>query len=111
MLRSILAALALLLLPATASASKVSVVLADGCQGDVACSKYGGAPPVPITTFEGAAGEANRVTVARSGGDFLIRDDGAVLAAEAPCTSLDAHNARCPVTEGFQGLHAFAAAL
>jgi len=48
------AVLLLLAAPATASASKVSVVLADGCQGDVACSKYGGAPPVPITTVQGA---------------------------------------------------------
>jgi Ca2+-binding RTX toxin-like protein len=111
MLRPTLALLILLLLPATASASKVSVVLADGCQGDVACSKYGGAPPVPITTFEGAPGEANRVSVSRAGDEFVVRDDGAALTAEAPCSSVDAHSARCPVTEGFQGLHGFAAAL
>ena len=102
-------ALALLLaLPATASASKVSVVLADGCQGDVACSKYGGAPPVPITTFEGAPGEANRVGVGRAGGEFVVRDDGAVLTAESPCVAVDAHSARCPVTEGSYGLPGFA---
>ena len=101
----------LLALPASASASKLSVVLADGCQGDVACSKYGGAPPVPITTFEGAAGEANRVTVRRDGDEFVVRDDGAVLTAESPCTAIDAHSARCPVTNGFQGLHGFGAGL
>ena len=110
-MRLALALAVLLALPASASASKVSVVMADGCQGDVACSKYGGAPPVPITTFEGAAGEANRVTVSRQGSEFLVRDDGAVLTAESPCTSVDAHSARCPVTNGFQGLHGFAAAL
>src|SRR5829696_1287831 len=108
-MRLVLALLLLLALPASASASKVSVLMADGCQGDVACSKYGGAPPVPITTFQGAPGEANRVS--RAGRDFLVRDDGAALAAEAPCTALDEHSVRCPVTEGFQGLHGFAALL
>ena len=110
-MRLTLALLLLLALPASASASKVSVVMADGCQGDVACSKYGGAPPVPITTFEGAAGEANRVTVSREADAFVVRDDGAVLAAEAPCTAVGEHSARCPVTEDFQGLHGFAALL
>src|SRR5918995_3324481 len=110
-MRLALALLLLLLLPPTASASKVHVVLADGCQGDLACSKYGGAPPVPITTFEGARGEANRVTVSREGNEFVVRDDGAVLTAESPCTRVDDHGARCPVTEGFQGLPGFAAAL
>jgi Ca2+-binding RTX toxin-like protein len=69
------------------------------------------APPVPITTFEGAPGEANRVGVSRAGGDFVVRDDGAALTAEAPCTAVDEHSVRCPVTEGFQGLHGFAALL
>jgi Ca2+-binding RTX toxin-like protein len=111
-MRLALAALALLLLlPATASASKVSVVMADGCQGDVACTKYGGAPPVPITTFEGGPGEANQVGVSRSRSEFVIHDDGAVLAAEAPCTAVDEHSARCPVTEGAYGLHGLAVAL
>jgi Ca2+-binding RTX toxin-like protein len=111
-MRVVLALVLLLLaVPASASASKVSVVLADGCQGDVACSKYGGAPPVPVTTFEGASGEANRVSVSRSGGAFAIRDDGAVLVPEAPCTALDEHRARCPVTTGAYGLPGFAAQL
>jgi len=105
------AVLLLLAAPATASASKVSVVLADGCQGDVACSKYGGAPPVPITTVQGAPGEANRIGVSRARSEFLIRDDGAVLTAEAPCTAVDEHSARCPVTEGAYGLHGLAVAL
>src|SRR5690349_4417165 len=111
-MRLVLSLLALLLvLPATASASKVSVVMADGCQGDVACSKYGGAPPVPITTVVGGPGEANRVGVSRSGDAFVVRDDGAVLTAEAPCSVVDAHSARCPVTEDYQGLRGFAAVL
>ena len=111
-MRLALAIALLLALPATASASKVSVVLADGCNGDVACSKYGGAPPVPVTTFEGAAGEANLVGVRREGGEFVVRDDGALLTAESPCV-LDrrAQRARCPVTEGSGGMHGFAAAL
>ena len=110
-MRLALALLLLLALPASASASKVSVVLADGCQGAVACQTSGGAPPVPITTFVGAPGEANRVTVSRAGSEFVVRDDGAVLTAEAPCVAVDQHGARCPVTEGFQGLPGFAAAL
>jgi len=110
-MRLILALGLLLALPATASAAKVHVVMADGCQGDLACSKYGGAPPVPITTFEGAPGEANRVGVSRAGGDFIVRDDSAVLTAEAPCAAVAEHSVRCPVTEGFQGLHGFAALL
>jgi Ca2+-binding RTX toxin-like protein len=110
-MRLLLAVALLLALPASASASRAYVALADGCQGDAACTKYGGAPPVPITTFEGAPGEANRVTVSRDGGDFVIRDDGAVLSAESPCTRVDDHSARCPVTEGGYGLHGLAAAL
>ena len=102
-MRLALALAVLLALPATASASKVSVVLADGCNGDVACSKSGGAPPVPVTTFEGAPGEANVVGVRREGGELVIRDDGAVLTAESPCTAVDAHSARCPVTPGTGG--------
>ena len=105
-------ALALLLaLPATASAAKVSVVLADGCRGDVACSKYGGAPPVPVTTFQGAAGEANVVAVRREGGVFVVRDDGATLTAESPCVLSDAHSAACPITEGSPGIPGFGAVL
>src|SRR5215212_3284929 len=99
-MRLLLAMALLLALPASASASRAYVALADGCQGDAACSKYGGLPPVAITTVEGAPGEANRVTVRREGGDFLLRDDGAVLGAEAPCARVDDHTARCPVTEG-----------
>src|SRR5215216_5013663 len=110
-MRLALAIVLLLALPATASASTVSVQFADGCQGDTACSKYGGLPPVPITTFAGAPGEANRVTIGREGGQFAVRDDGAALTAQAPCTQVDAHNARCPVTEGQYGLHGFAADL
>src|SRR5215212_9015577 len=92
--------LLLVVLPATASAAKVSVVLADRCQGDVACSKYGGAPPVPVTTFEGAPGERNLVAVRNEEREFVVRDEGALLTAEAPCASVDAHTARCPVTQG-----------
>src|SRR5918995_211976 len=111
MTRLALALVLLLAVPSAASASKLSVVLADGCQGDLACSKYGGAPPVPITTFQGAPGEANRVSVSRAGGDLVVRDDGTVLTPEAPCAAVDEHSARCPVTEGSYGLHGFGALL
>ena len=110
-MRLLLALGLLLAVPGAASASTVSVFLADGCQGDVACSKYGGASPVPITSFQGAPGEANLVSVRRDGGEFVVRDDGAVLVAESPCSSVDAHSARCPVTEGGYGLHGLAIGL
>jgi Ca2+-binding RTX toxin-like protein len=109
--RLLLALAALLAVPGAASASTVSVFMADGCQGDTACSKYGGAPPVPITSFLGGPGEANRVTLSRDGGEFVVRDDGATLRAEAPCRAVDDHMARCPVTEGGYGLHGIGADL
>src|SRR5918995_581739 len=112
MTRLALALVLLLAVPSAASASKLSVVLADGCQGDLACSKYGGAPPVPITTFQAAPGEVNRVSVRRVGGLFLVRDDGAVLTPEAPCKRADdEHSAYCQLTEGAPGLHGFGALL
>ena len=110
-MRLVLAIAILLALPGTASASKVSVVLADGCRGDTACTKDGGAPPVPVTTFAGAAGEANLVGVRREGGVFVVRDDGAALTAESPCVLSDAHSAACPITEGSPGIPGFAAVL
>ena len=48
-MRALLAAVIVLAFPATASASTVSVFQADGCAGDIVCSKYSGAPPVPVT--------------------------------------------------------------
>ena len=53
-------------------------------------------------------GRPTSSSVRRDGGEFVVRDDGAVLTAEAPCTAVDAHSARCPVTEGSGGLHGFA---
>ena len=110
-MRLVLALVVLLGLPASASASSASVVLADGCAGDAACQKYAGAPPVPVTTFEGGAGEANRVTVSRDGSELVLRDDGATLGAKEPCRSVDDHTARCPVTEGTGGVRGLALAL
>ena len=110
-MRLLLAIALVLALPGAASASTVSVFLADGCQGDVACSKYGGAPPVPVTSFQGGPGEANSVTLAREGGELVVRDAGAALRAEAPCRAVDEHMARCPVTNGVGGLPGLSAGL
>jgi len=107
----LLAIAVLMALPGAASASTVSVFLADGCQGDVACSKYGGAPPVPVTSFLGGPGEANSVTLSRDGEELVVRDDGAAVRAEAPCRAVDEHTARCPVTNGAGGLPGMSAAL
>lgn len=107
----LLVAVAALALPGAASAATVSVVFADSCAGDVACSKYGGGTPVPVTRFAGAAGEANRLTVSREGSEFVFRDVGAPLAAEAPCTSVDAATVRCPVTEGLPAIRGLSLSL
>jgi Ca2+-binding RTX toxin-like protein len=85
--------------------------MADSCQGDVACSKYGAGTPVPVTSFAAAPGEVNRVTVAREGDVFVIRDAGAALQAQAPCQSVDANTARCPVTPAQPGINGLAVAL
>ena len=110
-MRLALALVLLLALPATASASKVSVVLADGCAGDVACSKYGGAPPVPVTTFEGAAGGGQPRRRAARG--RRVRDPRRRRRADrrVAVRLVDAHSARCPVTEGTGGVRGFGAAL
>ena len=112
MTRLALALVLLLAAPSAASASKLSVVMADGCLGNVACTKYRGLPPVPITTFQAAPGEVNRVSVRRVGGLFLVRDEGAVVDVEAPCTRADdEHSAYCQLTLGSPGLPGFAALL
>jgi Ca2+-binding RTX toxin-like protein len=97
-------AVALGILASPASAGTVSVVTFDSCEGDVACSKYAGGHPVPVTDFTGAPGEANRVTVAREADAFVIRDAAFALEAKAPCQAVDANTARCPVTTGEGGI-------
>jgi Ca2+-binding RTX toxin-like protein len=87
---------AVLALPASAAASTAKVTFVDSCLGDVACSKYAGGHPVPVVTYVAAAGEANRVRVARAGGDVTIADAGALIAASDGCRSLSAHEAACP---------------
>jgi len=81
--------LALMLLaavPATAPAATVSV-------SEREPHKYenGGA----FLSFRAAAGERNVVTLERDGGELVIRDTGAPLAAGAGCRPVDAHAARC----------------
>ncbi len=79
-----------------ASAAQVSIVMADGCQGNSACSKYQAAPPVPVITLSDPAGEANRVTISRSGDVVTVSDAGAPLIVGTGCTAVDAQQATCP---------------
>lgn len=85
---------AVILSAAPAQASTVTVVQVDGCNGDVACQKYGAAGPVPVTVVAGAPGEANRITITRVGETWVVRDDGAPLTGCSPC----------PVTPGGLGI-------
>jgi Ca2+-binding RTX toxin-like protein len=109
--RLLLAVVAVLALPGTASAASVSRLLVDSCNGDVACSKYGGGHPVAVTLFAANAGEANRVTVSRDGAELVFRDEGAVLTAHDPCRSAAGGTVRCPVTEGEPGLRGLSISL
>lgn len=100
--------LAFVAAPATASASTVSVVLADSCAGDSTCEKYGQGTPVPVTTFTAAPGEDNLVTVTQEGGELLLRDSGGPLTAQAPCRNVNMSNVRCPLTNGVPGVRGLA---
>jgi Ca2+-binding RTX toxin-like protein len=107
----IAALLAAAAFPAAAPAATVEVVVADSCGDDVACSKYGGGTPVPVTFLQGRPGEANRVSVSREGEELVFRDAGAPLEAKAPCRSVDASTARCPVTLGQPGIRGLSLSL
>jgi Ca2+-binding RTX toxin-like protein len=95
--------LAFAVLVAPAGAGIVSVTTVDSCGSDAACSKYAAGHPIPVTVFEGKPGEASRLTVSRTGADFLLQDPGAPIEARTPCLLVDATSARCPVTEGEPG--------
>ena len=82
-------------LPAAASGSTAKIVIKDSCNGDLACSKYNGGTPLPIVTYVAAAGEANRVAVARAGDVITISDPAATIAPEAPCQAVDPHQVAC----------------
>jgi hypothetical protein len=45
--------------------------------------------------YEAAAGEANETTISRVAGRFVITDRGAMISAEAPCTSIGPSEAAC----------------
>jgi Ca2+-binding RTX toxin-like protein len=105
------AGLACLALAAPASAATVSVGHADSCRGDVACSKYGGGVPVPVTAFTAAPGERNALTVTTDGGELVLHDDVATVTAADPCNAPDPHTARCPLTPGELGVRGVAVQL
>ena len=92
-------------LAAPASAATVSQISFDSCNGDVACSKYGGGHPVPVTRRwprprVRRTASPSRATARSS----LVADAGAPLLAQAPCTQVDAATARCPFTAGEGGI-------
>jgi Ca2+-binding RTX toxin-like protein len=88
----------LLLTGGTAAASTVTLGSVDSCAFDIACSKYAGGTPLPVTVIGGAPGEANRITVTHDGEAWLIRDAGAPLTGHSGCTAVDASTVRCPIT-------------
>jgi Ca2+-binding RTX toxin-like protein len=106
-----LAVACLAVLPATASGANVKIVVKDSCADDVGCSKYSAGFPVPVVTYLAAAGEANRVAVARTGGIVTISDSGAAIAAEAPCLAVDTHHVACSASSGTTGIAGFDAQL
>ena len=106
-----LAAALLLWLPAAAHAATLSVFTADSCNGSVACEKYSAGSPVGIVAFQGEPGEANRVSVTRTGGTVTVHDDAAPVRPKAPCTAVDERTASCPAQSGSGPIPGFSAAL
>ena len=84
----VLAFLAPLVLAAPAGASTIRITT---------FSLLEGAPrDSPGVHYQADAGEANNVTVSLVASTYTVTDSGAVINAEAPCTSLGAHTATCP---------------
>jgi Ca2+-binding RTX toxin-like protein len=108
MLAPLLAAAALV---SPVPASKIAVVMVDSCRDDVACGKYDGGHPVPVTTFSSGPGDANTVTLSREGGELVFRFGAAAVSAEEPCRADVPGTIRCPVTEGEPGIPGVAFAM
>src|SRR5918997_5266078 len=98
-------------LVAAPPASRVEVVTADSCRGDLACDKYAQGRPVPVTTFVSGPGEANAVTVTRAGGELVFAHGAAPVRAVAPCRSDGPGTIRCPLTAGEPGIPGLAFAM
>ena len=98
-------------LPGAAMGATAKVVIKDSCGDDLACSKYSGGSPLPIVTYLGGPGEANRVAVARTGDVITISDPGAAIAAEAPCQAVDPHQVTCTAGSGAIPISGFEAQL
>src|SRR3954447_8214905 len=93
-----LSALLFVLIAAPAKAGTVAQITRDSCDGDPTCEKYGQGQPVPVTSFTGAPGETNSVTVTREGDTLKVNDFASAVTVQAPCTQLDANTAMCPFT-------------
>lgn len=94
-MRTLLAALALLLLAAPAQAATVSY-RADGCEPDEFGNVRGCFTSV---TLAASPGEANRLAVEPRGQAVLFTDAGAPLAAGSGCKQLGERAAECPAAE------------
>ena len=92
MTRSLLAALAaLLVLPSAAAAATA----------DADVRVRGGVPVGPVT-FQSEPGETNRVTISEApGGGVLFRDAANPVRARGDCEQVDRNAARCPFSEDF----------
>jgi hypothetical protein len=79
------AAVAVFVWPSPASASRVSV--REVCGPNHPC--------FATDAFEADPGEANRLTVTQAGGQFIFRDDRAVVTPGDGCSAVDTHQVSC----------------
>src|SRR5829696_3376472 len=87
MRRHLVTAIALAMLSVPASASAGTVDLVDSRWADIATKQL---------QFAAAPGEANRVTLAVTDGRYVLTDEGAALEARGPCTLEATNRASCP---------------
>jgi hypothetical protein len=83
----------LTLAPATADAATVE---GEHAEATLAGSKF----RATAIRFDAQPGETNTVTLARLGGDVIVRDETADLVASGQCSAIDARSARCAVLPG-----------
>jgi hemolysin type calcium-binding protein len=71
---------------------------AAGATANADVKNQGGLPRGPVT-FTAAAGEANRLTIRLGPNGWLFRDAANPVTARGDCRRVDAHTARCPLSE------------
>src|SRR3954470_13636955 len=90
-----LVALGLVLIGACPASASVVRVRQDPCFPDphgLGCN----GPTNPVLEDVAGPGEHNTLTIAPNGGALVVTDSGASVQAQAGCTQVDSHNARCP---------------